>query len=293
MLLDPTFLAIQLLNGLQLASLLFLLSVGLSVVFGLMNFINLAHGTLYMLGAYVGLSVVRATDSYWLALAIAPLAIALLGAVLHVVLLGRLQAASPMKQVLVTFGLIFVGLDAVRWGWGSYNHAIDPPAALAGGVHILGQVYPAYRLFVIALGAVVLAVLALLLARTRLGAIVRAGVDDHETAAALGLNVERAFFAVFCIGCALAGLAGVVAAPVFSIYPGMDMSILISALIVVVVGGPGSLWGALLGAVLVAMVETFGQVLAPEYSSVALYALMAAILVLRPGGLVPVRRTAR
>ncbi len=290
MLLDPTFLAIQLLNGLQLASLLFLLSVGLSVVFGLMNFINLAHGTLYMLGAYIGLSLVRATDSFWLAFALAPLAVAAVGAVFHVVLLRRMQAASPMRQVLATFGLIFVGLDSVRYIWGDYSHALAAPELLAGSVQVLGQTYPTYRLFVIGLGIIVLLVLYFGLERTRLGAIVRAGVDDRETATAIGLNVERAFFLVFCFGCALAGLAGVVAGPVLSIFPGMDISILILALIVVVVGGPGSLKGAALGALLVGMVETFGQVIAPEYASVVLYALMALVLVLRPGGLIPVSK---
>ncbi len=292
MLSDPTFLAIQVLNGLQLASLLFLLSVGLSVVFGLMNFINLAHGTLYMLGAYIGLSIVRATDSYWLAFALAPLGVAAIGAIFHITLLRRMQAASPLRQVLATFGLIFVGLDAVRYIWGNYTYAIAAPEPFAESVQVLGETYPAYRLFVIGLGVVVLLALYFGLERTRLGAVVRAGVDDRETATAIGLNVDLAFFLVFCLGCALAGLAGVVAGPVLSIYPGMDISILISALIVVVVGGPGSLKGAALGALLVGMVETFGQVLAPEYASVVLYALMALVLVLRPGGLIPARRIA-
>ena len=293
MLLDPTFLAIQLLNALQLASLLFLLSVGLSVVFGLMSFINLAHGTLYMLGAYFGLVAVRETGSFWVALAVAPLAVAVVGGVLHVVLLRHMQQASPMRQVLVTFGLIYVGIDTVRWIWGNYSYGIDAPAAFAGGVEFLGETYPAYRLLVIAIGAAVLALLTIGLERTRLGAVVRAGVDDRETAAAVGLNVDLAFFAVFCLGCALAGLAGVVAAPVLSIYPGMGVSILVLTLIVVVVGGPGSLRGAALGSLLVGVTETFGQVLVPEYSTMVLYALMALVLVLRPSGLAPVRRVRR
>jgi len=261
------------------------------VVFGLMNFVNLAHGTLYMLGAYIGLSLVRATGSFWLALALAPFAVAALGALLHVILLGRMQAESAMKQVLVTFGLIFVGLDAVRMIWGNYSYAIDAPAGLAGAVSILGETYPVYRLFIIALGVAVGLVLYFGLERTRLGAIVRAGVDDRETASALGLDVSRAFFIVFCLGCGLAGLSGVAAAPVLSIYPGMDISVLILALIVVVVGGPGSLKGAILGALLVGMVETFGQVLIPELSGVLLYGLMALVLVARPGGLIPARRS--
>jgi branched-chain amino acid transport system permease protein len=289
MLADPTFLAIQVLNGLQLASLLFLLSVGLSVVFGLMNFINLAHGTLYMLGAYIGLSLVRLTGSYWMAFAIAPFCVAAIGAVFHVLLLRRMQAASPMRQVLVTFGLIYVGLDSVRYFWGDYSHAFEAPDVFAGGVLVFGETYPTYRLFVIALGLLVLLVLYLGLDKTRLGAVVRAGVDDAETAGAIGLNVSRAFFLIFCLGCGLAGLAGVVAAPVLSIYPGMGISILILTLIVVVVGGPGSLKGAAAGALLVGMVETFGQVLAPSYASVLLYGLMALVLVARPSGLFPAR----
>jgi len=287
--LDPTFLAIQFLNGLQLASLLFLLSVGLSVVYGLMNFINLAHGTLYMLGAYIGLSVARGSGSFWLALIVAPIFIAALAAVFHALLLRRMQAASPMKQILVTFGLIYVGLDVVRYIWGDYSHSIPAPDFFAGSVHLLGEVYPSYRLFMIGLGWFVFIALYYGLERTRLGAVVRAGVDNREVAMSLGLNIELAFFLVFCLGCGLAGLAGVVAAPVLSVYPGMDMSILVLTLIVVVIGGPGSLRGAALGAFLIGMFETFGQVFFPAIASVIVYALMAVILLARPGGLLPVR----
>lgn len=286
---EPTFLAIQFLNGLQLASLLFLLSVGLSVVYGLMNFINLAHGTLYMLGAYIGLTVARESGSFWLALVGAPLAIAALGALFHVLLLRRMQAASPMKQVLVTFGLIFIGLDVVRYIWGDFTHSIETPAIFSGSVQLLGEVYPSYRLFVIGLGLFVFVALYLGLERTRLGAVVRAGVDDREVAMSLGLNIELAFFIVFCLGCGLAGLAGVIAAPVLSVYPGMDMSILVLTLIVVVIGGPGSLKGAALGAFLIGMFETFGQVFMPALASVIIYALMAVVLLVRPDGLLPVR----
>ena len=289
MFLDPIFLVIQLLNALQLASLLFLLSVGLSVVYGLMNFINLAHGTLYMLGAYVGLTIVRESESFWLALLIAPLVIAFLGGLLHILLLRRMQAVSPMKQVLVTFGLLFVGLDAVRYIWGDYSHSIQAPALFMRSVHVFGEVYPSYRLFVIGVGLFVFLALYLGLERTRLGAVVRAGVDEREIAMSLGLNIELAFFIVFCLGCGLAGLAGVIAAPIFSVYPGMDMSILVLTLIVVVIGGPGSLRGAALGAFLIGMFETFGQVFLPSAASVIIYALMAVILLVRPGGLLPVR----
>ncbi len=287
--LDPTFFAIQFLNGLQLAALLFLLSIGLSVVFGLMNFVNLAHGTLYMLGAYLGLTAVNLFDSYWAALLLAPLGIALLGAVFYALLLKRLQKESPMKQVLVTFGLIFVGFDTVRMVWGALPQTIPAPDVFAGSVTVFGEIYPAYRLFIIGLGILVLLLLYFGLEKTRLGAVVRAGVDDPVMVSALGINVDLAFFAVFCLGCFLAGLAGVAAAPVFSLFPGMEMSVLILTLIVVVVGGPGSLWGAALGSLLIGMADTFGQVLFPEFASVTIYALMAVILLLRPHGLIPAR----
>jgi branched-chain amino acid transport system permease protein len=292
MFLDPASLVIQLLNGLQYAMLLFLLSVGLSVVFGLMNFINLAHGTLYMLGAFIGLSLVRLTGSFWAALALGPLIAAGLGAFVYAVLLRRVQGESPMKQVLVTFGLIFIGIDVVRMIWGDYEEAIASPALLAGSIRIWGQLYPAYRLFVIAVGLVVALFLWLGLERTRLGAVVRAGVDDRVMAASLGINIDAAFFSVFCLGCWLAGLAGVVVAPVLQIYPGMDVAILIPTLIVVVVGGPGSLTGALLGSLLIGMAETFGAVLLPDFSSFMIYAVMVLVLLLRPGGLLPARRSA-
>ena len=285
-------LLLQLLNGLQFAMLLFLLAVGLSVVFGLMNFINLAHGTLYMVGAFAGFAAAERTGSFWAALAAGPLAAAAIGALFYAVLLRRMQSESPMKQVLVTFGLIFVGIDTVRLIWGEYAQTLAVPSWLGGSVHVLGDVYPAYRLFIIALGLVLALALHLGLERTKLGAVVRAGVDDRVMAASLGIDVGRAFFAVFCLGCALAGLAGVVAAPVLEIYPGMDMAILIPTLIVVVVGGPGRLSGAFCGALLIGMAQTFGAVLIPEFASFMIYAVMALVLVLRPGGLLPARHAA-
>jgi len=289
---DLSVLLLQLLNSLQLSMLLFLLAVGLSVVLGLMNFINLAHGTLYTIGAFAGFAAASRTGSFWVALVAGPIAAAGIGAVFYALLLRRMQAESPMKQVLVTFGLIFVGIDAVRMIWGEYSQSLAGPSGLAGSVHFLGQTYPAYRLFIIALGLGLAALLYLALERTRLGAVVRAGVDDRVMAASLGIDVGRAFFAVFCLGCALAGLAGVVAAPVLEIEPGMGMAILIPTLIVVVVGGPGRLSGAFLGALLVGMTETFGAVLVPQFSSFMIYAVMALVLLLRPGGLLPARHAA-
>jgi branched-chain amino acid transport system permease protein len=280
---------VQLLNGLQYAMLLFMLAVGLSVVFGLMNFINLAHGTLYMVGAFVGLSVMRHTGSFWIALIAGPAIAALLGAIFYATLLQRMQGESHMKQVLVTFGLIFVGLDLVRMIWGDMPQSIAPPDILSGSVHVFGVTYPVYRLFIIALGLSLALVLHVVLERTRLGAVIRAGVDDKVMAAALGINIDLAFFIVFCLGCALAGLAGVVAAPLLQIYPGMDIAIIIPTLIVVVIGGPGRLAGAFLGALLIGMAETFGVVFFPAFSSFMIYTLMAAVLLVRPGGLLSLR----
>lgn len=277
---------IQLLNGMQLAMLLFLLSVGLSVVFGLMRFVNLAHGTLFMLGAFVGLSTAEATGSFWWALVAGSLAAAVAGGLLYLGLLRRLQSESPLKQVLVTFGLVFIGLEAARIIWGDYAERLPGPALLAGSTSLFGVIYPTYRLFVIALGLGVAALLYFGLERTRIGAIVRAGADDRVMTAALGIDIGRVFFAVFVLGCGLAGLAGVVAGPVLSVYAGMDMGVLILALVVVVIGGPGSLKGAFLGSILVGMAETFGQVWLPEIAGMLLYGLMAAVLALRPQGLV-------
>jgi branched-chain amino acid transport system permease protein len=280
---------LQALNGLQLAMLLFLLSVGLSVVFGLMNFINLAHGTIFMLGAYIGWTAAHLTGSFWGGFVAGPLAAAGLGMALYALLFRRLQGAGPLKQVLVTFGVIFVGYDAVRMIWGDYARALPEPAWFTGSVTLFGAVYPAYRLFIIGLGLGVAALLHLGLERTRLGAIVRAGVDDRVMVSSLGIDVDRAFFVVFALGCLLAGLAGVVAAPVMSVSPELDVSILILTLVVVVVGGPGSLKGAFAGALLIGFAETFGQVFVPELASVMIYAVMAAVLLFLPAGLVPVR----
>jgi branched-chain amino acid transport system permease protein len=194
-----------------------------------------------------------------------------------------------MNQVLVTFGLIFVFVDLFRIGWGEVALGLAEPALFSGRVELFGVVYPAYRLFVIGLGLAVMAGLWLVLSRTGLGATIRAGVDNEAMAACLGVDVERLFFGVFVFGCALAGLAGVVAAPVLSIEPDMGTPILIPVLIVVVIGGLGSLRGAVAGALVVGFISTWGVVLAPRLASLLIYALLAAVLVLRPAGFFPAR----
>jgi len=286
---DVGFWILQLLNATQFSMLLFLLSVGLTVVFGLLHFVNLAHGALYMLGAYIGISIAAVTGNYWAALILSPLAVMAIGAVFYALLIDRLRGAGPMNQVLVTFGLIFIALDIVRIFWGDIALSLETPKALSGTTELLGVSYPAYRLFIIALGAGIMAILWMVLSRTQIGAMIRAGVENEAMAAALGINVGRLFFLVFCVGCALAGLAGVVAAPVLSATTGMGISILIPTLIVVVIGGLGSLEGAILGSFIVGFIETFGAVLLPGFAAVLIYVFLAAILVLRPQGLLPAR----
>jgi branched-chain amino acid transport system permease protein len=285
---DLGFWALQSLNALQLSMLLFLLSVGLTVIFGLMHFVNLAHGSLYAFGAYVAATISGAIG-YWGGFLLAPLAVAALGAVLYFTLIRSMRRAGPMAQVLVTFGLIFVAVDATRLIWGDLPIGIDIPPILEGQVSLLGVDYPLYRLFIIALGLAILGVLTLVLTRTQIGAMIRAGVDNDSMAACLGINVERMFFIVFAVGCALAGLAGAVAAPVLSVTPDMGLQILIPTLIVIVIGGLGSLKGAVAGSLIFGFVQTFGAVLLPTLNSVLIYALLAAVLVTRPQGLFPAK----
>jgi branched-chain amino acid transport system permease protein len=290
MLLDPQFLAEQILNSLQFSMLLFLLAIGLSVVFGLMDYLNLSHGTIYMFAAYVAFSIAQLGGSFWAALAVAPLVAAAVGVLLYFVLLKRAERTGHLTQVLLTVGVIYMGTDLLRIAYGDLPKGLSQPALLGGTVDLAGIRYPAYRLFIIALGLVVMTVLYLVLERTRLGALVRAGVDDRATAETLGIDIAKVFALVFGIGTYLAGVAGVVAAPIFGIYPGMDVSIIILVLIVVVVGGLGSLRGAILGSVLIGFADTFGKILLPQFAMMMIYLVMALALIFRPSGLMPARR---
>lgn len=285
---DLSFWTLQTLNALQLSMLLFLLSIGLTVIFGLMHFVNLAHGALYALGAYLAASI-AGIAGFGAAILAAPVGVALVGVVLYGGLIQRMRKSGPMAQVLVTFGLIFALLDLTRIFWGDLALAMSMPQVLSGQVDLLGVSYPAYRLFIILLGGAIFAALALVLSRTQIGAMIRAGVDNDAMAACLGINVERLFFGVFCVGCALAGLAGAVAAPLLSVTPGMGLQILIPTLIVIVIGGLGSLKGAIAGSLIYGFVQTFGAVLAPQLASVLIYALLAAVLVIKPVGLFPAK----
>ena len=280
------FWILQALNTLQYAALLLLISSGLSVSFGLMGFVNLAHGALYMLGAYIGITV-AAKAGFWAALLLAPLAVGLLGAALYLGLLRRLR--GPMPQVLASFGLVFIAIELVRILWGDVALSLDRPAALSGSTRLLGVDYPTYRLFVIGLGMVLGAGLWLGIQRSSLGAMLRAAVENPAMARVIGIHTDRLFLAVFALGAGLAGLAGVVAAPIVSASPAMAISALIPALIVTVIGGMGSIAGAILGALIVAAIEVFGAALWPDASAVLIYAALAATLIWRPQGLLAAR----
>jgi branched-subunit amino acid ABC-type transport system permease component len=275
----------QALNGLSYGVLLFLLSVGLTLIFGMLDIVNLAHGSFYMLGAYAGLATIAASGSFWLALLVAPLAVGAVGALLERTCLRLLYARSPLDQVLLTFGFIYLFEDLVKWIWGGRIRSISSPELLSGSVTIFGATVPSYRLFVIAFGFAIAFGLWLLLERTRLGAIVRAGVYDAEMTAGMGIHIDRVFTGVFAGGAALAGLSGVIAAPIQSAYPPMGASILVPALIVVAVGGLGSLKGTLAGSLIIGQAETLGKAWLPGSSMLMIYVVMALVLLFRPQGL--------
>ena len=281
------FILIQALNGLAYSLLLFLLAAGLSIIFGMMDVINLAHGSFYMLGAYAGYSVWRLTQDFWLALLVAPLVVAVAGFAVERALIRPLAGRGHLDQVLLTFGLALIVADLVRAvpGWGGDVRSLPPPPGLEGSVAIGASAYPVYRLFAIGAGFSLALALGLLLTRTRIGAIVRAGVADAQMVGALGINISLIFSLVFAAGAALAALGGVLTAPIVSLKPGMDSETLIAALIVVVVGGLGTLRGAFWGSLLIGEADNFGRAFFPDYALFSIYVVMAAVLLLRPSGL--------
>ncbi|WP_086465372.1 branched-chain amino acid ABC transporter permease [Oceanibaculum nanhaiense] len=279
----------QVLNGLQLGTMLFLMAAGLTLVFGIMHLINLAHGSLYMIGAYVAATVQQATGSFTLGLLAALPAAALTGMAMEAIALRRLYDRDHLDQVLATFGLILFFNELVKIVWGPQAYFMAVPAALSGSVEILpGAPYPAYRLAIVATGIAAALFLYLLITRTRIGMLIRAGATNREMVNALGVNVDRLYMLVFGLGAALAGLAGVMAGPLLALEVGMGENILILAFVVIVIGGIGSVRGAFVAALLVGLADTFGRVLLPgALSEMTIYILMAAILVWRPQGLFP------
>jgi branched-chain amino acid transport system permease protein len=271
-------------NSITLGGLLFLLSAGFSLIFGLMRIPNLTHGSFFMLGAYLGVSVLRLHGGFLLAALLSGLAMGAIGGGVERLLLRRL-AGQELAQVLVTLGLSFIIADLCLMIWTGDPIPLQTPAALSGVVPIADIVFPTYRLVVVAVALAVALALWVLLERTRLGAMIRAGVDDPEMARATGIRVSRLFTTVFCLGAGLAGLGGVLAGPILSVYPGLDAEMLPLALIIVILGGVGSLPGALLGSFVIGFIYNFGQAMVPELSYVILFLPMLVILVLRPRGL--------
>ncbi|MBI3374850.1 MAG: branched-chain amino acid ABC transporter permease [Betaproteobacteria bacterium] len=296
----------QALNGLQFGLMLFLLAAGLTLVFGIMDMINLAHGSLYMLGAFLAATLVQATGSFTLGVLLAIPATALIGMLLEIAVLRTLYARDHLSQVLATFALILILNEVVRIVWGS-DMALSTPAVLSGPVELLpGMPYPSYRLLIIAVGLAAAGLLYLLVAKTRIGMLVRAGASNREMALAMGVDIRRLFTLVFGAGAALCAIAGALLGPLFAVQVGMGESILILAFVVIVIGGIGSIRGALVGAVLVGVVDTIGRAFLPHFfglflppqfasaagpaiASVLVYLLMAVVLFVKPQGLFPAR----
>ena len=296
----------QALNGLQFGLMLFLLASGLTLVFGIMDMINLAHGALYMVGAFFAAWLAPIVNSFWLAIVLAVPLTALVGMLLEATLLRTLYQRDHLAQVLATFALILILNEAVRMIWGS-DMSLPTPQALSGPVELLpGLYYPSYRLMIIGVGLVIAVLLWFLVTRTRVGALVRAGASNREMAMAMGVNIRALFTAVFGVGAALCAVAGAMLGPLLAIQVGMGDSILILAFVVIVIGGIGSIRGAFVGSVLVGLVDTFGrtllphlfrELLPPQWASAAgpavatilIYVLMAVVLFVRPQGLFAAR----
>jgi len=281
----------QLLNGLVYGVLLFLIAAGLSLIFGLMNVVSLAHGSFFMLGAYFGLSIFKVTGSFWLALILAPIPVLVLGVLMELLFLRPLYRRGHLDQVLLTFGFTFVFLDLVQTLWGRTVLRLPVPDALQGTVQIGLGVFSAYRLCLIGFGFVIALLLWLFLERSRIGAMVRAGVDNAVMAAGLGANIPVLFTGIFGLGVALAALGGIAAAPVLGLYPGMDSEILIPAFIVIVIGGMGSLRGAFVGSLLIGIADTFGKAYFQSIALFLIYLAMTAVLLIRPQGLFGIKYT--
>ncbi|MBP2301163.1 branched-chain amino acid ABC transporter permease [Azospirillum picis] len=300
-----TLLLVQVLNGLQFGVLLFLVAAGLSLVFGVMDFINLAHGVQYMLGAYVAATFGLWLDSFWLGLLLALPVALVVGLLLEWLVFRHLYRRDHLSQVLATFGVILTLDEAARALWGSAPLNVPQPGGLPGGIEIMaGLNYPAYRLVIIGVGVVVPLLLWFLVERTRIGMLVRAGATNATMVSALGVDIRRLFTLVFAFGSMLAGFAGALASPVFPVAPGMGENVLILCFVVIVIGGIGSIRGAFAAALLVGLIDTLGRAMLPDLlrllldpssarqtgaalASMLVYIVMAGLLAFRPAGLFP------
>lgn len=283
---DLSSFAVQILNSIQYGFLLFLLSAGLTLVFGVMGVINLAHGSFFMVGAYLAYSLHQRTGSLFTAIAIGLPVAAAAGYLVERLFIRLLYARGHLQQVLLTYGLILVFNEGQRMIWGNDVHGVPVPPSMSASIRLTSaEAYPVYRLVISAACIAVAAAMAVILRRTRLGMMIRAGRSDRAMASALGIDVGRVFAIVFSAGAALAALAGMLSAPVSAVYPGMGEEMLILSFVVVVIGGIGSIKGALAGAMLIGFADTFGKVLLPGLAGVTVYAVMAAVLLFRPEGL--------
>jgi branched-chain amino acid transport system permease protein len=274
-----------LLNALALAGLLFLVSVGLSLVFGILGVVNFAHGVFYMLGAYLGFTAVALSGWFWPSLVVVPPVVGLVGALLEASTLRFIYRRPPIYQLLLTFGLALILEESVHVLYGPTAKGIDPPPVLQGALELAGTAYPRYRLFLIVLGLAVGCLVWLFLQKTRAGLIIRAVAQNSEMADCLGADVTRVRTLVFGAACALAGLGGVAAAPMTTAYLGMGIGVIVDAFVVVVIGGLGSIPGSMAGSLIVGAAQTWGAFYLPETAMVIMYAVMGAILIFRPRGL--------
>jgi branched-chain amino acid transport system permease protein len=283
-----TFWLVLAVNSITFGGLLFLLSAGFSLIFGLMRIPNLTHGSLFMLGAYIGatfaVGMLGAKLNFWLAALLATISVAMLGALAERLLLRRLPG-DQMAQVLVTLGLSFMAADFCLMVWGGDPLSVDTPATLTGFARFGALVFPNYRLAIIVIAVIVAIGLWLLLERTRLGAMIRAGVDDPDMARVVGIRVSQLFTIVVALGAGLAAFAGIIGGPILSVYPGLDQDMLPLALVVVILGGTGSLLGSFVGSIIVGFIYNFGQALLPELAYFVLFLPMLLVLLLRPQGL--------
>ncbi len=286
---SASFLFSQFMGGLTTAMFLFLIASGLSLVFGVMRIINFAHGSFYMIGAYLAWQAVQwlrpAAGAFWLAVLAAALGVALLGAIVERLLLRYLYGREELYQLLFTYALVLILGDAAKFFWGTGQLSVSTPPVLAGSVNILGTTQPLYNLFILAMGPAIAVVGWLVLNRTGAGRMVRAASFDREMLAALGANVGAIYTGMFVVSSFLAGLSGALVTPIQSIVPGMDVLIIVQAFIVVVIGGMGSLWGTFWGSVIYGEVLSFGILIFPGFSLFSVFALMAVILIVRPWGL--------
>ncbi len=277
--------ATQGLHGIVYGMLLFLVSSGLTLVFGMMGILNIAHAAFYMLGAYWAYTTVQATGNFWLSLLVAPLVVGALGALVERWLLRRTHAFGHAYELLLTFGLFFMIGEAVKWVWGNYPLQVPIPRGLTGSVPFMGGQYPVYRLFILAVSSVICLGMAIALLRTRIGIIIRSAVSDAGMVGALGINTPLISTGVFAAGSALAAVAGVIAAPFLQADLSMGASILVDTFVVIVIGGFGSLFGALLASLMIGELQSFGILWFPEFALVFQFLLMAVVLIVRPQGL--------